>query len=554
MKGRSRSVPGADMDLGALIDMNSDPELSPEQQAEARDLLLRVIGPVAEPVLRACGLAAAAQREARAMRQELDRITAGTQLRGIVTGTQNGHVRVQLGGTERVFVRPEEMTLGLGQCVYTDAGGQLIVAAGDYLVGGQTFAFVQRLEQRQALVRPLRDGAADDARQLALVSDVVDLDGLEPEDRVLGWSIDFGNIILVTRRLGPIAAREVEEELELDRVVAREEIVGLEDVLERVDRLFLDPPSAAYRRMLGEGRRGSVGAVFSGVPGCGKSMVAELLVGEVRRRGGRALYRTASHYLIKWVGEGAGRLRADFALLERAYRETGVRPLLVLDELEAIALDRQQGLMLHAGHLDVLTTLLAFLTRSSARMIGISNLADRFLDVALTRDGRLPMISFPATLGARQVTELVAKVLDGIALAGNGGPDAATAFGDAVSDLVFATGGALAEVLRVQLADGRVLTFGARDLATAATIADGIVRPTLERVAQRDLRAGLPEPRPLRLDELREATIDYFSERARTITRESVRSVLAQRIPPDQQVITVEAVNGHRRGVKHDAA
>src|SRR5205823_1792149 len=90
-----------------------------------------------------------------------------------------------------------------------------------------------------------------------------------------------------------------------------------------------------------------------------------------------ALYRTASHYLSKWGGEGSAIMRADFAFLDASYEKTGVRPLLVVDELEAIALDRQHGWTLNGGHLDVLDTLLSLLTRSSARMIGISNIADR---------------------------------------------------------------------------------------------------------------------------------------------------------------------------------
>ena len=120
--------------------------------------------------------------------------------------------------------------------------------------------------------------------------------------------------------------------------------------------------------------------------------------------------------------------------------------------------------------------------------------------------------------------------------------EAVCEFGEAVSDLVFAPSGTLAELVRVQLADGRVLSFGARDLATAAAIADGIVRPLLARIAQRDLRAGLPEPRPLALDELQAATVEYFVERCRSITRENVRSVLAGRIPEDQGVTRVERV------------
>jgi hypothetical protein len=115
-------------------------------------------------------------------------------------------------------------------------------------------------------------------------------------------------------------------------------------------------------------------------------------------------------------------------------------------------------------------------------------------------------------------------------------------FGDVVSDLVFAPNGPLAACLRVQLADGRVLVFGARDLATPAAIADGIVRPLLARVAQRDLRAALPDPLPLTLDELTRATREYFVERCRSITRDNVRSLLPGRIPEDQGIAKVDTV------------
>jgi hypothetical protein len=538
MSPRLRTAPTPAPDSIALVEAMCAPDVPPKQLAELRDLVMGTWGPFAEPMLRACGIANAAQRRATELDARLEQMTAGTQVRGIVTAVRNGHVRVQIGGTERVYRRPDEMTLNVGQCVYADATGQALVAAGDYLVGGQTYAFVQHLEGRHVLVRPLREGASDDARQLAVVTDAVVLEELAPGDRVLGWSIELGNVILVTRRIGPIQPT-VSEDVGTLRDVTRDDIVGLADIVERIERLFLTPPSPAYQKMIGEAQRALVGALLSGGPGCGKSLVAELIATDVRRRNGRALYRTASHYLSKWVGEGPAQLRADFAALKHSFETTGIRPLLVIDELEAIGLDRQQGLMLHAGHLDVLTTLLAELTRSPARMIGISNVADRYLDAALTRDGRLPIIAFPETLDAVLVTMLVAKILTDMPLAAGETP---TSLGEAVSDLIFAPGGALAEILRVQLADGRVLTFGARDLATGAAVADGIVRPTLGASAQRDMNAGLPEPRPIGVDTLRMATLDYFTQRARTITRESVRSVLGGRIPAEQQVVTVEAV------------
>lgn len=547
---RSRTVAG-EFDVNTVVDLNCDPDLSPERQAEARKLLHGLFGPLAEPMLRACGHAAATRRELVVLQAQVARLAGGPQLRGIVTGIHNGHVRLLLGGGERLLNRPTDFVLGIGQTALTDAEGRTVVAAGDFLIGGQSYVFCERLEERHALVRPLRDGPHDEVRQLALVSDGVDLNALTPGDHVLGWSLDYGNVVLLTRRLGAPHA-PVADDAGFARVVSRADIIGLDDVLEQVELLFLDAPSPAYEALLGEASRALVGFVFHGVHGSGKTLVADYLVSTVRQRGGRALYRMASHYLSKWVGEGAGNLRADFEMLEAAYAESGVRPLLVIDELEAIAVDRTHPWALSGGHLDVLDTLLGLLTRSKARMIGISNLADRVLDAALLRDGRLPILRFPATIDAPQVEALVARCLRRAPLAGEGrtADDAPRAFGETVSDLIFSPGSALAELLRVQLADGRLLTFGACDLTTPAAIADGIVRPTLARAAQRDLRAGRPAPWPLTVAELRTATVQYFVERCATITRDNLRSVLPDTIPEDQAIAKVErlAVAGAPNG------
>jgi hypothetical protein len=61
--------------------------------------------------------------------------------------------------------------------------------------------------------------------------------------------------------------------------------------------------------------------------------------------------------------------------------------------------------------------LLALLTRSKTRMIGISNVGDRYVDTALTRDGRLPIVRLPATLDAAQVADLVTRCLQNVTLA-----------------------------------------------------------------------------------------------------------------------------------------
>jgi hypothetical protein len=331
-------------------------------------------------------------------------------------------VRVQIGPTERILGRPAELALGVGQLVYVDAGGQAVLGAGEYLLGGATYAYCETLEGRHVLVRPLREAGQDDARQLAIVADSVDLGALAPDDRVLGYGgLELGNLVLVTRRLGPVRPT-VSEDVGPTRAVRRDDIVGLEDVIARLDRLFITPPSASYATLLDEADRAQSGVLLVGPPGSGKSMLADYYVGIVRAQGGRALVRTASSYLSRWVGQGAWSLRQDVGALDRSYDETGVRPLLVIDEIEAIALDRAQGFGLHGGYLDVLDTLLALLTRSKVRMIGISNVGDRWVDTALTRDGRLPIVRLPATLDAAQVSDLVARCLARVPLGGERGP------------------------------------------------------------------------------------------------------------------------------------
>ncbi len=355
--------------------------------------------------------------------------------------------------------------------------------------------------------------------------------------------MDSGNLLLVTRHLGPHRPSVADEGS--TRSVARDDIVGLDEILEEVELLFLEGGSPEAAALLEHARRAIKGFILQGVPGSGKTLVAEYLVGETRRRGGRALYRTASYYLSKWVGVGSARVRDDFALLEAAFRETGVRPLLVVDELEAIALDRSHASGLGGGHLDVLDTLLSSLNGTEVRMIGISNVANRIVDTALMRAGRLRVISFPSALDAGQTAALVAKCLSGVRLEAAAGrtvktEDLALEIGEAVSDLIFAPAGKLAELLRVQLADGRVLGFGAGDLASPAAVADGIVRPALARKVQRCARAGDHRPGGVTLNELREATERYFVEQCKTITRENIRSILPDRIPEDQTVVKVD--------------
>ncbi len=539
MRARSVLQASPEPDLGKAIDRLCDPALPPDERQRVRGLVTDTLGLWSDAVLRACAGAAAARSAAKALEDELEKQRRSAQLCGIVLGVAGERARVLVAGTERLLLR-DGLAVGVGQQVVVDADGRRLVGANGYLVGGQTVAMCERLDGRWVLVQPLRESPDADARVTALVSDAVDVATLRAGDRLLAWMLDGGNVLLVTRRLGALRPAAADDGPLRD--VADADLVGLDAIIDRLERLLLRPASPAYAPLVAQAGRGVVGAVLQGPPGCGKTLAADWLASRVRAGGGKTLYRTASSYLSKWVGEGAAILRADVALLEAAFEESGERPLLVIDELEAIALDRSHGWTLRGGHLDVLDTLLSLLTRTPVRVVGISNVADRFLDAALVRAGRLPVIVFPSTLDAGQVATLVARSLGDVALDADGVPpgDRPRAFGDAVSDVVF--GAELAELLRVQLADGRELTFGARDLVTGASVNDGIVRPLFAAIAHRDQRAGLPAPRPLARDELCAATVAYFVERCASLTRDNVRAAVPGRIPEDQTIAAVTRI------------
>ena len=493
MRNRSSAAPDVEeIDVASVLELNCQHDLSAERQAEARRLLHRALGPYAEAVARLCGQAAADRRVARELRQQLTQLREGPQVAAIVMAVDNGRVRLLIGGIERLLPRPDDLDLGIGQTVLLDGEARSVVGAGDYLFGGQSYAFCRRLEGRRALVRSLRDGADGTSLQLALVAESVDLDAVAADDRVLCWNMDSGNLLLVTRHLGPHRPSVADEGS--TRSVARDDIVGLDEILEEVELLFLEGGSPEAAALLEHARRAIKGFILQGVPGSGKTLVAEYLVGQTRRRGGRALYRTASYYLSKWVGVGSARVRDDRPARSRLQRDRRSPASGRRRARSDRALPPRTPRGLGGGHLDVLDTLLSSLNGTEVRMIGISNVANRIVDTALMRAGRLRVISFPSALDAGQTAALVAKCLSGVHLEAAAGravktEDLALEIGEAVSDLIFAPAGKLAELLRVQLADERAPRLRCRRPRLARR-RRGRYRPAGSRTQGAALRPG----------------------------------------------------------------
>jgi len=523
-----------------MVELLCNPDAPAPVVSSARKRLAAICGPMAEPLLQACAQAAAANQRSAKMAADLERLFDGAQLVGTVIGFHDGRARVQLGPVDRLLVQPPELTLRLGDTVVTDAEGRTIVDTSAAAPMGTSFSFCELVDDGPyVLVRPQRDGVVGEGRQLGILADTVERGELRTGDVVLGTAVASGNLVLVHRRLGP--ATPTLSAAPPPRVVRREDVVGLDEQIAELELLFLASEDPAYAAILEVIDPGLTGRLLEGPPGCGKTLVALLLMQTVRERGGAALYRTGSYFLNAWVGGGPRLLRQDFEALEASYQETGVRPLLVIDELEAIALSRTSPTGSHGGYVDVLDELLGLLTRSPVRVLGISNVARTLIDPALLREGRLQVLRFPETLAPEQVVTLVERTLAGVARADG----SAREYGEVVSDMLFATSGALAELVRVQLADGSEVGLGAADFTTGAAIVDGVLRPTLGRWIKEDLRAGR-RPRPLPLEALRDATVAHFVERAHVVTAENAHAMFPERIPREQRVTRVQVTAGAR--------
>lgn len=169
------------------------------------------------------------------------------------------------------------------------------------------------------------------------------------------------------------------------------DIIGLEHIKREVEFIvkFLKDPKM-YKDL---GIRLPKGFLFSGPPGCGKTLMAQAIAGEANVT---MVVISASEILHKYVGEGAAKIRSIFEVA-RAYAPT----IIFIDEIDAIGSKRsgeEGGEQEKNRALNELLTQIAGFNKnedSEIIVIGATNRAD-VLDEALTRSGRLEkQYSFP---------------------------------------------------------------------------------------------------------------------------------------------------------------
>lgn len=174
------------------------------------------------------------------------------------------------------------------------------------------------------------------------------------------------------------------------------DIAGYADIKARLHDDLLDPLLNADRYAQ-FGALAANGLLLYGLPGCGKSLIGQVLASVA---GLTCRLVMPSDLTSMWLGEGVGKIRAlfDWALKQAPC-------LLVLDELDAIAPQRQEGNM-HTDEKRQVNELLAQLSRIADRgvvVVGTTNYVAG-IDGAIVRSGRfdIKLPVFPPTENDRR--------------------------------------------------------------------------------------------------------------------------------------------------------
>jgi len=217
-----------------------------------------------------------------------------------------------------------------------------------------------------------------------------------------GGGVSFGTIMLILMACGAAAfvgrimyvrnknkkEKEAAEKIEAEAALSTvrfEDVAGCEEAIEDMKELvdYLKDP-ALYEAV---GAKVPHGALFSGEPGTGKTLLARALAGEA---GCAFLPVSGSDFVEMYVGVGAKRVRELFAKA-RSHEEGCI---IFIDEIETVGRARAGKNDMNPHHEQegtlnaILTQLDGFTPREKIIVIGATNRAD-LLDTALMRPGRL---------------------------------------------------------------------------------------------------------------------------------------------------------------------
>jgi len=177
-----------------------------------------------------------------------------------------------------------------------------------------------------------------------------------------------------------------------------EELKGMDDIQEALKAQVIWPfASVKNARLL----KLDVprGVLLTGVPGTGKTSLADVIVNEIEANGREvSYYQETGACLSKWFGESEGNIRAVFQTAK-----DNAPSVIFFDEIDSLGMQRS-GDRVHSANHSILTTLLTELNNlplGEVLVIAATN-CPQLVDSALIRNGRfdckfnLPLPSPPA--------------------------------------------------------------------------------------------------------------------------------------------------------------
>ena len=211
--------------------------------------------------------------------------------------------------------------------------------------------------------------------------------------------VEIGDYVIVlegsiAEKLPELLVTVEEDQVEFERI-GWDDIGRMKSQVQRIRETVEYP--IKYKKLYEEFKlRPSKGILLYGPSGCGKTMVAKAIASTIlnsnRISKNLFIYLKGGELLSKWVGESENRIKNIFDSARKTYQKTGKRPVIFIDEAEAILPPRGSRTSSDVDSTIVPTFLSEMdgFEENSPFVILATNFKDR-IDVAVQRPGRIDL-------------------------------------------------------------------------------------------------------------------------------------------------------------------